>query len=77
MKTQFDPTAGPSRLLFAFEAVIIGGLGSLWGTLIGGIILGVAQTVGAQIDAGYQILAGHLVFLSVLVVRPRGLLPRM
>jgi branched-chain amino acid transport system permease protein len=77
MKTQFDPTAGPSRLLFAFEAVIIGGLGSLWGTLIGGIILGVAQTVGAQIDAGYQILAGHLVFLAVLVVRPRGLLPRM
>jgi branched-chain amino acid transport system permease protein len=77
MKTQFDPTAGPSRLLFAFEAVIIGGLGSLWGTLLGGIILGVAQTVGAQIDAGYQILAGHLVFLAVLIVRPRGLLPRM
>ena len=76
-KTQFDPTTGPSRLLFAFEAVIIGGLGSLWGTLIGGIVLGVAQTVGAQIDAGYQILAGHLVFLALLVVRPRGLLPKM
>ena len=76
MKTNFDPAAGPARLLFAFQAVIIGGLGSLWGTLLGGVILGVAQTVGAQIDAGYQILAGHLVFLAILVVRPRGLLPR-
>jgi branched-chain amino acid transport system permease protein len=77
MKTNFDPSAGPARLLFAFEAVIIGGLRSLWGTLIGGIVLGVAQTVGAQIDAGYQILAGHLVFLALLVVRPRGLFPKM
>lgn len=76
MKTNFDPAAGPARLLFAFQAVIIGGLGSLWGTLIGGVILGVAQTVGAQIDAGFQILAGHIVFLAILVVRPRGLLPR-
>lgn len=76
MKTNFDPTAGPARLLFAFEAVIIGGLGSLWGTLAGGVILGVAQTLGAQIDAGYQLLAGHLVFLAILVVRPRGLFPR-
>nr|BAH89764.1 branched-chain amino acid ABC transporter, permease protein [uncultured bacterium]BAH89943.1 branched-chain amino acid ABC transporter, permease protein [uncultured bacterium]BAH90349.1 branched-chain amino acid ABC transporter, permease protein [uncultured bacterium] len=76
MKTNFDPAAGPARLLFAFEAVIIGGLGSLWGTLAGGIILGVAQTLGAQIDAGYQILAGHLVFLALLVVRPRGLFPK-
>lgn len=77
MKTNFDPSAGPARLLFAFEAVIIGGLGSLWGTLIGGIVLGVAQTIGAQIDAGYQILAGHLVFLALLIVRPRGLFPKM
>ena len=77
VKTNFDPAAGPARLLFAFEAVIIGGLGSLWGTLIGGVILGVAQTLGAQIDAGYQILAGHLVFLAILVARPRGLLPKM
>jgi len=76
-KTNFDPAAGPSRLLFAFEAVIIGGLGSLWGTLAGGIILGVAQTIGAQVDAGYQILVGHLVFLALLVVRPRGLFPKM
>jgi len=77
MRTNFDPSAGPVRLLFAFEAVIIGGLGNIWATLLGGIILGVAQTVGAQIDAGYQILAGHLVFLIILIVRPTGLLPRM
>lgn len=77
MKTNFDPAAGPARLLFAFEAVIIGGLGNIWGTLLGGIILGVAQTIGAQIDAGYQILAGHLAFLIVLIVRPTGLFPKM
>lgn len=77
MKTNFDPSAGPTRLLFAFEAVIIGGLGSLWGTLVGGVVLGVAQTIGAQIDAGYQILAGHLAFLIVLVLRPQGLFPKM
>ncbi len=77
MKTNFDPASGPVRLLFAFEAVIIGGLGNLWGTLIGGIILGVAQTVGAQINPGWQILAGHVVFLVILVIRPTGLFPRM
>jgi branched-chain amino acid transport system permease protein len=77
MKTNFDPTAGPARLLFGFEAVIIGGLGNIWATLLGGIVLGVAQTIGAQIDAGYQVLAGHLVFLAVLVLRPSGLFPRM
>ena len=74
MRTTFDPFAGGPQLIFAFEAVIIGGLGSLWGTLVGGIVLGVAQTVGAQIDPTYSILAGHLVFLAVLAVRPRGIL---
>lgn len=73
MKTNFDPTIGPSRLLFAFEAVIIGGMGNIWGTLAGGVILGIAQAIGAQIDAGYQILAGHLAFLAVLIFRPSGL----
>lgn len=72
-RSSFDPFVGPSRLIYAFEAVIIGGLGSLWGTLIGGIILGVAQTVGRQIDPQWGELAGHTVFLAVLVVRPTGL----
>ena len=77
VRTNFDPSIGGARLIFGFEAVIIGGLGNLWGTLIGGIILGVAQTVGSQINPGYQLLAGHIVFLLILAIRPRGLFPRM
>jgi branched-chain amino acid transport system permease protein len=73
IRTTFSPDIGPGRLLFAFEAVVIGGLGSLWGTLAGGIILGVAQSVGARIDPAYRELAGHLVFLAVLLLRPQGL----
>lgn len=76
MRANFDPTIGPARLIYAFEAVIIGGLGSLWGTLAGGIIIGVAQTVGAAISPEWQILAGHVAFLIVLLIRPRGLFPR-
>jgi len=56
--------------------VIIGGLGSLWGTLAGGLILGVAQAIGAHLNPGWQILAGHIAFLIVLAVRPQGLFPR-
>jgi branched-chain amino acid transport system permease protein len=74
--TNFDPTSGPSRLLVAFEAVVLGGLGSLWGTLAGGIIVGVAQSIGAHFDAGWQLLAGHLVFLVVFLIRPQGLFPK-
>ena len=77
MRTNFDPASGPARLIFGFEAVIIGGLGNLWGTLAGGVVVGVAQTVGAQINPGWQQLAGHVVFLIVLAVRPRGLFPRI
>ncbi|HTV90548.1 MAG TPA: branched-chain amino acid ABC transporter permease [Stellaceae bacterium] len=74
--TVFDPSSGPTRLLIAFEAVVLGGLGSIWGSLAGGIVLGVAQAVGAQFDIAWQMLAGHLVFLVVLVVRPQGLFPK-
>lgn len=73
MMTQFAPTSGGVNLLFAFEAVVIGGIGSLWGTLLGGISLGVAQQIGAHINPQYQILAGNLLFLLVLAVRPQGL----
>ena len=75
-RANFDPSVGPARLLYAFEAVIIGGLGSLWGTLAGGIVVGLAQTIGAHIDPEWQILSGHIAFLIVLVIRPRGLFPR-
>ena len=76
IRTNFSPAIGPARLLYAFEAVIIGGLGSLWGTLAGGVILGVAQAIGAKFHPGGQILAGHVAFLIVLVLRPNGLFPR-
>jgi branched-chain amino acid transport system permease protein len=77
MTTVIDPTTGTDTiLLFAFAAVVIGGLGSLWGTLIGGIILGVAQQIGAQINISYELLAGYIVFLAVLVIRPQGLTAR-
>jgi len=77
IRTNFDPAIGPARLIFGFEAVIIGGLGNMWGTLAGGIILGVSQAIGAQIDPGWQLLAGHIVFLAILAVRPQGLFPRI
>jgi branched-chain amino acid transport system permease protein len=76
IRANFDPTIGPARLIYAFEAVIIGGLGSLWGTLAGGIFIGLAQTVGAKMHPEWQILAGHIAFLVVVVLRPRGLFPR-
>jgi branched-chain amino acid transport system permease protein len=76
IRANFDPFMGPARLIFGFEAVIIGGLGSLWGTLAGGVILGVAQAIGAQLDPGWQVLAGHVAFILVLAFRPRGLFPR-
>ena len=76
VRTTFGALEGPTLLIFAFEAVIIGGLGSLWGTLIGGIVLGVAQNIGAQLAPGWAQLAGHLVFLAVLAVRPMGLFGR-
>lgn len=77
IRTSFDPAVGGSRLIFGFEAVIIGGLGNIWGTLAGGVILGIAQTFGAKIDPGFQVQAGHLVFLIILAIRPRGLFPRI
>lgn len=76
MMTQFAPTSGGVNLLFAFEAVVIGGIGSLWGTLIGGIALGIAQQFGAHFNVEYQILAGNVLFLIVLAIRPQGLFGR-
>lgn len=76
VRTSFAPTDGPARLLFAFEAVIIGGMGSLWGTLAGGSILGIAQSIGYRLNPGWGVLAGHLAFLAVLIFRPQGLFPK-
>ena len=77
MYSQFSPSTGTDTiLLFAFAAVVIGGLGSLWGTLVGGVVLGIAQQIGAQINQSDQLLAGYIVFLVILVVRPQGLTAR-
>jgi branched-chain amino acid transport system permease protein len=77
MYSQLQPTTGTDTiLLFAFAAVVIGGLGSLWGTLLGGIVLGVAQQIGAQLNISYELLAGYVIFLVVLIVRPQGLTAR-
>ena len=76
IRTNFAPAAGPIRLIFAFEAVIIGGLGSLWGTLLGGMVLGIAQAIGAALSPTWQILAGHIAFLIILIIRPSGFFPR-
>ena len=76
IRNNFDPATGPTRLIFGFEAVIIGGLSSFWGTLAGGIILGVVQSVASTIDPGLQVLSGHVAFLIVLAIRPYGLFGR-
>jgi branched-chain amino acid transport system permease protein len=77
VRANFDPSIGPARLIFGFEAVVIGGLGSMWGTLAGGMIIGVAQTIGAKLDPGWNLLAGHIAFLIVLAFRPEGLFPKV
>jgi branched-chain amino acid transport system permease protein len=76
IRTNFGPADGPARLIFAFETVIIGGLGSLWGTLAGGIVLGLAQNIGAQVNPTWFQLAGHIVTFLVLILRPTGLFAR-
>lgn len=76
MRTTVSPSDGPLLLLFAFEAVIIGGMGSFWGTFVGAMLLGLTQQIGFRLDPGWGIWFGHLVFLAVLVVRPQGLFPK-
>jgi len=76
LRTPFSPTAGPERLLYSFESVVLGGLGSIWGTLAGGVIIGTAQILGAKLSSGLGPLLGHVVFLIALLVRPQGLFGR-
>lgn len=76
MRTTFAPTDGPAQLIYAFEAVIIGGLGSFWGTLAGAVLLGVAQSVGARMDPGWGVLVGHIMFVAVLLFKPNGFFPK-
>ena len=76
IRTPFSPTSGPERLLYAFEAVVLGGLGNIWGTFCGGLVIGVAQLFGAKVSSGLGPFFGHLVFLLMLLARPNGLFAR-
>ncbi|WP_029134107.1 branched-chain amino acid ABC transporter permease [Sedimenticola selenatireducens] len=76
MRTTFTPTDGPVQLIYAFEAVIIGGMGSFWGTLAGGMLLGIAQSIGARWDPGWGVLVGHVMFVAVLMFKPNGFFPK-
>jgi len=73
----FNPFVGPSLLIYGFEAIVIGGLGSLWGTLAGGVVLGVAQSIGGHVNLGFPIIAGHVALFAVLLFRPQGLFPKV
>ena len=75
-RTTVAPSDGPLLLLFSFEAVIMGGMGSFWGTLAGAMVLGLTQQVGFRLDPGWGIWGGHLAFLALLVLRPQGLFPK-
>ncbi|TFE36505.1 branched-chain amino acid ABC transporter permease [Paraburkholderia dipogonis] len=75
--TNFDPSSGPSRLLIAFEVVVLAGLGSYWGVLLAGILIAMAQTIGASIDSAYQVVGGHVMFLILFLIRPNGLFPKI
>jgi branched-chain amino acid transport system permease protein len=76
LRTTVSPTDGPALLLFAFESVIIGGMGSFWGTFVGALVLGITQQIGFTFSPGWGLWFGHLIFLAVLVVRPQGLFPK-
>lgn len=76
LRATVSPADGPAQLIYAFEAVIIGGMGSIWGGFVGSMVLGIAQAIGFRIDPGFGTLAGHLVFLIVLATRPQGLMSR-
>ncbi|HTO63084.1 MAG TPA: branched-chain amino acid ABC transporter permease [Bradyrhizobium sp.] len=73
----FNPFVGPSLLIYGFEAIVIGGLGSLWGTLAGGVVLGIAQSIGGHVNLGFPIIAGHVALFAVLLFRPQGLFPKV
>lgn len=76
LRATVSPADGPAQLIYAFEAVIIGGMGSIWGGFVGSMVLGIAQAIGFRIDPGFGTLAGHIVFLTVLATRPQGLLSK-
>jgi branched-chain amino acid transport system permease protein len=73
IRTAFTPYSGVDRLLIAFEVVVLGGLGTFWGAMFGGIILGVAELIGLRFDPNAGPLYAHLLFLAGVLLRPNGL----
>lgn len=73
VRSSFTPFSGADRLLIAFEVVVLGGIGSFWGALLGGIALGMAQLAGLKLDPNAGLLYAHLLFFIGLLLRPSGL----
>jgi branched-chain amino acid transport system permease protein len=73
VRSSFTPFSGVDRLLIAFEVVVLGGIGSFWGALLGGIALGMAQLIGLKLDPNAGLLYAHLLFFLGLMLRPTGL----
>ena len=76
MRTTVSPADGPLLLIFAFESVIIGGMGSFWGTLVGALVLGITQQIGFAVAPVWGLWFGHIAFLVMLLIRPQGLFPK-
>ena len=73
----FQPFDGPQFLLIAFGAVIIGGLGSIAGSLVGGVLLGITQVLaGTYFGPSAQLVGGYMLILFVLAFKPQGLFSR-
>jgi branched-chain amino acid transport system permease protein len=73
----FYPHTGPQYLIIAFGVIVIGGAGSMAGTLLGGLVLGLSQVIGGKLfGPGYQLLSGYVILLVLLAIRPQGLLGR-
>jgi branched-chain amino acid transport system permease protein len=73
VRSSFTPFSGVERLLIGFEVVVLGGLGSFWGALLGGMVLGMAQLAGLKWDPNAGLLYAHLLFFVMLLIRPAGL----
>lgn len=79
-ETNIQPTMGSSYSIKAFAAMVLGGLGNIWGTVLGAYILGLIENLSIGLDFwGYSLPAGYkdafafLVILGVLLLRPHGL----
>jgi branched-chain amino acid transport system permease protein len=73
---EIQPTMGMQYTIIALIVVVLGGLGSITGSLIGGFILGLIGSIVTYIDPGLSLIAYYVIFILLLLVRPRGILGR-